>query len=312
MTKEQTQDDNCVLKEDELLELRGDRLFHDMFNEHEMDTIEWMVSKILDCDIEDIHGNVKVGNIRLTNMSRDDKQKYVDLIVYYDKMITIIELNNNFNGNYLRNTLYVLNALNNSYIVGDVYNKVNKEGKELRKIQGILVNLNWTDKPELEPKYEVIYPYPIMNDENNDFLLKIVNINLDYYKKESYNGKCDKDVLYKLITRTSKKKLKEIVGNEKKLENYYKKMDHLSHDKEYCRMIWDERIEENLKEQEILYRIDKAKKEASEQAHAEGVLQKEKEMILKMYGKNIPIDTIAECSSLTIDEVNNIIKENKN
>ena len=138
--------------------------------------------------------------------------------------------------------------------------------------------------------------------------MKIVNINLDYYKKESYNGKCDKDVLYKLITRTSKKKLKEIVGNEKELENYYKKMDHLSHDKEYCRMIWDERLEENLKEQEILYRIDKAKKEASEQAHAEGKEQNKKEMILKMHSKNIPIETISECSSLTIDEVNDIIE----
>ena len=309
MTKEQIKDDNCMLKEDELLELREDRLFHDMFNEHEMDTIEWMVSKILDCDIEDIHGNVRVGNIRLTNMSLDDKQKYVDLIVYYDKMITVIELNNNFKGNYLRNTLYVLNALNNSYIVGDVYSKVNKEGKELRKIQGILVNLNWTDNQELEPKYEVMYPYPIMNDENNDFLLKIVNINLDYYKKESYNGKCDKDVLYKLITRTSKKKLKEIVGNEKELENYYKKMDHLSHDKEYCRMIWDERLEENLKEQEILYRIDKAKKEASEQAHAEGKEQNKKEMILKMYKDNLPIDKIAMYASIPCEMVQDIIEK---
>ena len=77
-------------------------------------------------------------------------------------------------------------------------------------------------------------------------LLKIVNINPDYYKKQGYNGKRDKDVLYKLITRTSKKELKKIVDNEKKLTNYYDKMDYLSHSKEYCHMVRDERIDENL------------------------------------------------------------------
>ena len=49
------------LGEDEILEVKSDRLFHDMFNEHEMDTIEWMVSQILDCDINDIHGNACIG-----------------------------------------------------------------------------------------------------------------------------------------------------------------------------------------------------------------------------------------------------------
>ena len=44
-------------------------------------------------------------------------------------------------------------------------------------------------------------------------------------------------------------------------------------------MIWDESIEENLKEQEILYRIDKAKKEAIEQAHAEGKKQKSRRCV---------------------------------
>ena len=125
---------NYILGDDQILEVKDDRVFHDLFNEHEMDTIEWIVSKILDCNIEKIHDKVRIGNVRLTNNAKDDKQKFVDLVVYYDNYIYNIELNNNFNGNYLRNILYLMNLINNSYIEGDNY--IDKE------IQGILVNLN--------------------------------------------------------------------------------------------------------------------------------------------------------------------------
>ena len=132
-------------------------------------------------------------------------------------------------------------------------------------------------------------------------LLKIVNINPDYYKKEGYNGKRDKDVLYKLITRTSKKELKKIVDNEKELTNYYDKMDYLSHSKEYCHMVWDERIDENLKNQEVFYG-----------GFQEGIQEKQKEMIIKFYNNGVSLDIISKSSGLSIDEVNEIIKEHDN
>ena len=44
--------DEIILKPNELLEIKGDRIFHDMFNEYEMDTIEWLVMKILNCNPE--------------------------------------------------------------------------------------------------------------------------------------------------------------------------------------------------------------------------------------------------------------------
>ena len=208
-------DDNFILSDDEILEVKYDRLFHDLFNEQEMDTIEWMVSKILECDIKIIHNKVRVGNIRLTNKSKDDKQKFVDLVIYLDQCIYVIEMNNNFNGNYLRNLLYLMNTINNSYIIGDEYQE--------KKIQGILVNLNWTKKDDIPPKEVITYPYPIIN-EDKIFFVKIMNINLSYYQNLCYNGSSDKDVLYKLLTRKKKAELKAIVDNEKYLTNYYNKM----------------------------------------------------------------------------------------
>ena len=48
--------DEIVVKQDELLEVRYDRLFHDLINEKEMKTVEWIVMQILKCKYEDIHG----------------------------------------------------------------------------------------------------------------------------------------------------------------------------------------------------------------------------------------------------------------
>lgn len=291
---------NYILGDDQILEVKDDRVFHDLFNEHEMDTIEWIVSKILDCNIEKIHDKVRIGNVRLTNNAKDDKQKFVDLVVYYDNYIYNIELNNNFNGNYLRNILYLMNLINNSYIEGDNY--IDKE------IQGILVNLNWMNNQSYPPKLELTYPYPDIREKyKNEFLVKIININLSNYQNMCYNGSSDKDVFYKLLTRTSKKELKEIVDNEKNLINYYNKMERLSHDKEYCRMVWDERIDRNLRKIDA-YRD--ARNEGYDEGIHEGNMQKQA-MIINMYKNNIALETISKISNLSIEEIQTIINENQ-
>ena len=294
--------ENYQLKEDEILDIRSDRLFHDLWNEKEMDTIEWTVMQILNCKYEDIHGKVIVGNARLINKSKDDKQKFVDLVVYYNNIINIIELNNNANKNYLRNVLYSFNAINNSYLQGNNYAD--------KKVQCILVNLNWYNSKELlntSGKEEIIYPYPTVGQEEKDYLLKIININLEYYATKCYNGASDKDVLWKLFTRTKKDDLKKITASEELLANYYNKIEHLSHSKEYCRMVWDERIENNLRKFEA---YTSGKDEGIQEGIQKGIEKKQKEMILNMHNDNLPIETISKYANLTKEKVEEIIKNN--
>ena len=66
--------EDYILDENEVLEVRSDILFHDMFNAEDMDTIEWTVMMILDKPYEEIRGNVEVSNIRLTRTSKDEKR----------------------------------------------------------------------------------------------------------------------------------------------------------------------------------------------------------------------------------------------
>ena len=283
------------LQENEILEIKGDRIFHDLWNEHEMDTIEWTAMQILECSYDEIHGKVKVGNIRIPNLSKEDKQKYVDLVVYYKDTITVIELNNNASTNYLRNVLYAMNQINNSYIEGSKYSE--------KKIRGILVNLNWFNNPKektFKDKEEIIYGYPLIGQEKSDYLLKIVNINLDYFSRICYDEIKKSDYLWKLFTINKKDELTKMINGEKLLLNYGKKIERLSQSKEYCRMIWDERIERNLRAQQEYF-----------DGKQDGIEEKQNEMITNLYKNGASIDLICKASKLTREEVEEIIKENK-
>ena len=296
-----------ILGEDEILEIKSDRLFHDLWNEHEMDTIEWTVMQILNCNYEDIHGKVKVGNIRLTNLSKDDKQKYVDLVVYYKETITVIELNNNASTNYVRNVLYTLNAINNSFIEGEEYTD--------KRVRGILVNLNWyknkDNQDNIKGKEEILYGYPIINEENKDYLLKIININLDYFSKLLYNKTKESDILWKLFTINKKSELEKIATREKLLSNYENKIKRLSQDKEYCKMVWDERIERNLKAQQEFY---DGKKEGIIEGKKEGLelgkINAQKEFVINLYQKKLSLEMISDYTNIPIEKVEEIIKNN--
>ena len=295
--------ENIELKENELLEIRGDRIFHDLFNEQEMDTIEWLVMKILDCKYEDIHGKVSVGNIRSVNMTKDDKEKYLDLVVNYKNQIIDIELNNNANGEYLRNACYIGNRVINSYLVGSEYDKLT---------QGILVNLNWftenENKNHPETVVEEIWEYPSLKKNKPEYLIKFINVNLGMYKDMCYTSLKEKEIVWKLFTINNREELDSIVKKEKMLNNYYKKLQRLSKDKEYCRMIWDERLEENLRNQDA-YRGGRS--EGYELGKNAGIEQKQNEMVINFYKNGVSLELISKSSGLSIDEIKKIINNNK-
>ena len=224
-------------------------------------------------------------------MSKDDKEKFVDLIVYYKDQIIGIELNNNATGDYLRNALYITNAINNSYISGDSYDKIT---------QGILVNLNWfTDanaKRYKEGVIEEIWTYPSLNKNRPEYFVKFINVNLLSFQDMCYNDVTKENYLWKLFTIKKKNELDDLVEKEKLLIEYRDKLHRLSCNKEYCRMVWDERIEKNLRKREdYLLGI------------SEGIDQKQKEMIINMYKEKIDINTISKISNMSIDDVEQII-----
>ena len=281
-----------------ILEVRSDILFHDLFNDKDITTLEWVVSKILDCDYEDIKGKVKVLNIRLTRVNKTEKNKYVDLIVEYKNENIIIELNNNFKGIYTRNILYAANVLLNNYKVdlnnvSDYYSKV---------VRVLLVNLNWySGNKGVNIDSKKIYEIPYSDVEESGYLLKIINVNLDYYKNVCYDKVNNLDKFYKLLTINNQEDLDSILREENNLKYYGNKLKDLSSNKEYTEAIMDEIIEENVAKQ-TLYIL----------GNQDGIEQNQQEIVMNMYKEEFSLDVISKVTKLPIDKIQAIITNSVN
>ena len=273
-----------------VLPVRKDDMFNDLFGEDNMNTIEWVVMQILNCKYEDIHGKVIVRNTKLSRMNKKERRKIVDLLVNYNNCDINIELNNNFDGQYIRNYLYAFILILNKYL------RLNKEDKsyynKLYKV--ISVNLNWYKTKELgkkmPPKREIVLP---CNDANNDYLLKIIMVNLDYYSGICYNDVAKEERLYKLLTIDNKKELDRIIQDEELLKEYGSKVLELSKNGD-GNMEWKEEYDE------IISRFEN---------YQAGKIDKEREMIIGMNENHVSPETIAKIAKISLEQVKEILKE---
>ena len=107
-----------------------------------------------------------------------------------------------------------------------------------------------------------------------------------------------------MLTIKQKEDLNEIVKDEKMLNNYSKKLINLSSDNDYKERVMDRRIEENLAKHEAYF-------EGVDAGIEVGVHENQKQVVLNMYNKKYDLKSISEITELSIQEVENIIKNNK-
>ena len=316
-------------KKNEILQVRSDILFHDLFNENDMSLLEWTSSQILECDVSKVKGKVRVINIRLPRTNEKERSKYVDLVVEYENQKIIIELNNNYDGFYLRNVLYALNGLSNYY---NIDNATYYELASKNIYKTILVNLNWYRNKGISEKVPskkiIFYEYPLDDVYKErykmDYLMKIININLDYYAKLGYDNLENYDNLYKLLTVNTEDELKKFSKYDE-LNFYSKKIHNLSKSDEYKEKIMSEEIEENVRAHEtylggLFYGREEARAEAEAEiaeakAETDEAKQKLKEtqtlIVKNLLENSVSDDIILKSTNISIEELDNIKKEIK-
>ena len=121
-------------------------------------------------------------------------------------------------------------------------------------------------------------------------------IYLDYYANLKYDSIKKEDKLFKLLTVDTKEELDSLVKDEKLLSKYHKRIIYLSNDKDYWEDMMSEEREEFFRKQE---------------AYLNGYDAGKLEMIINMYNKHIDIKDISDISKLTLEEVQEIIDDNK-
>ena len=280
----------------EILQVRSDILFHDLFNEKDIKAVEWVASQILECDVKELKDKVSVKNVRLTRTNKKERTKYVDLIVEYKNEKIVIELNNNYEGIYTRNLNYAFNTLLNfynnngcSYYERDAIFKV------------ILVNLNWYKNKNLEIPGKKIHTIPYPDEKINDNILTIININLDYYEELSYDNVVLFDRFFKLLTVDSKEKLEQFSSVDE-LDAYSKNLEYFSNDKEYVEELMRAEAEEIMRNQEKYFA-------GFHEGEDKGKFETQTLIVKNLLNKNMTDLEIMEITNITKEELDNIKKE---
>ena len=148
-------------------------------------------------------------------------------------------------------------------------------------------------------------PDDFVEESASNYILKIININLDYYAKLSHNEISEKEKLWKLLTINDKHDLDSLVKNENMLIKYQNKLTNLSSNMEYREYIMNSEIEKVLEE-------DRKYRDGLVDGRYEGILEGKKEMVINLLKNNVPLDIISKSSGLSIEEIKKIIDNNEN
>lgn len=289
-----------------IIQVKYDILFHDLFNEEDISTLEWAASQILECEPSELKGKVSVKNVRLTRTNPKERSKYVDLIVEYKNEKIILELNNNYSGIYTRNLFYAFNVLSNYYNTNN-YSYYNKDSV----FKVILVNLNWYKFKNNNIKAKEIETLKYPNPNIGDYILKIMNINLDYYDDLVYDKLEKFDKLYKLLTVSDKEEL-ECFKDIKELNSYSKKIENLSNSDSYMEAIMSEEMEKNLANEEAYYTgLQEGEDKGKIEGKIEGKLETQTLIVKNLLFNSIPDDIIIKSTNISKEELENIKKEIK-
>ena len=288
----------------QILQVKNDKLFHDLFNEKDIKAVEWVASQILECDVKEIKGKVSVKNVRLTRTNPNERSKYVDLIVEYKNEKIVIELNNNYEGIYTRNLNYAFNTLLNfynsngcSYYTRDAIFKV------------ILVNLNWYKNKSIDIPGKKIHTIPYPDERLNDNILTIININLDYYDNLSYDRVIMFDKFFKLLTVNSKDMLEQFSSIDE-LDTYSKNLEYFSNDKKYVEEMMREEIEEIMRNQEKYFAgFHDGEDKGRHDGKLEGKIETQTLIIKNLLNNSVPDDIILKSTNISHEELEKIKKE---
>ncbi len=140
----------------------------------------------------------------------------------------------------------------------------------------------------------------ICTSDENEFNQLIDMINIEESVKD----------IIKEVSRTMNK-------DEEIVRHYVDWREEIQRTRDYVTDFVNERLQKkdakSIEELRALYEdiLEEEKEDARHEGYFDGVEsgieKKEKEMVINMYNKKIPIKTIADCANLSIDEVNKII-----
>ncbi len=289
------------LKEKDITAVK-DRVFKEIFyDERNKDLLIAVVETCLGVKIS----NVEYKNNELPQGNYQIRGKRLDILLDTDKGKINVELNAK-KDKYInaRNFSYICNVYIRNTLVGDDYTE---------DVDIIQINLTFGLGKESK---EIFEEYVVMSKHSQKMYIKnltIYEFNMDKIMEFWYSKDEEKIKRYKylIMLGLTSKELDELVGDDKRVEDYKKKYDEVT-----ITIGINDWIDEETDQRMIRNTIAKeARKEGLAEGHAEGhveglaegIKETQRNFILNMYESNMSIEDIAKISKMPIDEIKNII-----
>ena len=276
-----------------------DRPFKEiMLNKKNEDLLKWFLEDILKVEVD----NIEVNTIEMNTGNIHIKRKYMDVLLTTDVGKIEIEINA-CNEEYIhpRNMAYLCNIYSNHTLVGSDYSE------ETPVIQ---INFSYGLKDE-----EKIRVYKIQDDSRKKYVknFTIYEINMEYYKEIWHNGDIEEIERnkYYIMLDLEEKELKEISKKDKVVEKYMEELVKVNSNPEFQAFMTYEEDQEKIynsrmkaaTEKGMKTGLEKGIKQGIKQGIEQGIEQGTIKIAKNMKKKGIDLQTIADCTSLTMIEI---------
>ena len=259
--------------------LSNDIIFKNTFNTD--DALKRLLEETLNINVNKIRKN----STELSVESKNERRKYLDLILKTDRGIIDVEVNHGYKEELPnRNLLYFCKLISSSVLKNKSYTNVDKH---------IQLNISWNLNKYLNFNIEnrKIITCHISDDKShnkvNDDIFEIVHINMDYFIDVWYHGdKRKENPFLMLLAAESKKQMDEICKGDKLMERLNDKVNDLNKDPDVLDVIIEneeEIIEKSLFEKGVKTGIQK------------GIYDTAKNLL----NMNMPVDDISRATGLS-------------
>ena len=275
---------------------RYDVIFKSLFgNANNMEIIEDFLAAILGFEKEKIKSKVIIKNSELLKTNIANKKQTVDLLVEYNDRIINIELNNQ------KSYLSEVNYRNFSYFHHIIYSDVTKGEDYYKETEYIQINVDLfslyeeIQKPILKFTY-----YDKVNKKEYKIPTAIYHINVAECKKELYNGSSKENRMLMwgaIIASENIEEIIEIAKGDEIMGKVVNKIEEFSADENILGLYNWEEDQEKLRKAGIRRTLEEGK--------ALGV----EKTAINFYKQGIPIEIIATSTSLPIERIEELVKD---
>lgn len=305
-----------------IVPLASDEIFHKVFGTKEnVSNTEVLISVFLGIPLKDIKGRVEIKSSDMDNLTVFSKHGEKDIVAWVD-INEPLKLNIEMN----RFSTSPVTIDRNTFFLADLFSSGLEYGTGYKNLV-TTIQINFNPRYVDQINSPIIDKYTLKNTYNyeltNKFILYQINLaelsDIWYNKSKKDVSNIDPLVILfgALIWENEKDKFKKIVDEmliDKDIKDSIEGIVlNMNKDTFVVRNYYD--IEEARIEEwnaEIEYAKKESYKEGHESGLIEGLKEKEREIILNMYNKNIDIHTISDISNLSIKEIEKIINENTN